>query len=80
MEQELDELREEVKLLTKKVGILEKKENNRKALGYLKILFKVIMIIVVIYGAYRAYNYVVNDLPNDIVEKVKDLGISKLLS
>ncbi len=80
MEKELDELREEVALLNKKVSILEKKENNRKALGYLKILFKVILILAVIYGSYRAYNYVVNDLPDVIVDKVKDLSISKLLS
>ena len=80
MERELEELKEEVSLLTKKVEILEKKENRRKAATYVKILFKVILIIAVIYGAYWGYNYVSKELPNIIVEKVKDMSITKFLS
>ena len=78
--EELQELREEVELLTKKVELLESKENKRKAFSYLKILFKIILIGVCIYGVYWGYNYVVNELPNVIVDKVKDVGISKIFS
>ena len=78
--EEIQELRKEVELLTKKVEVLEKKENQRKAMSYLKILFKVIAIAAIIYGVYRGYDYVVNELPNVIVDKVKNVGISSLLS
>ena len=74
MEKEIMELREEISLLTRKVEILERKENNRKAFGYVKILAKGIMIAALAFGAYWGYKYVVNELPNIIVEKVKDLN------
>ncbi len=74
MESEIEELREEVDLLTRKVELLEKKENQRKAMFYVKLLIKVILILVTIYGAYRAYDYVVKELPSIIDEKIKDLN------
>ena len=74
MEEEILELKEEIGLLREKVNILERKENNRKAYGYLKILSKIILIGVLAYGGYRAYRYVIDELPNIIEEKIKDLN------
>jgi hypothetical protein len=77
MESELVELREEVELLTRKVEILENKEKYRKAHGYLKLLAKVLLVLALAYGAYRCYNFIVNELPNLVVEKVKDTSKEK---
>ncbi len=74
MEKEIDSLREEVNLLTKKVEILESKENKRRALGYVKVLVKIIMILAVIYGVYRGYEYVVKEIPQIMEEKIKELN------
>lgn len=72
--EELEELKEQVGLLTKKVEILEKKENKRKALIYAKILIKVIVILSIVYGCYRGYDYVVNEIPHIMEEKIKELN------
>ena len=72
MEEEILELREEVELLTRKVELLEKKENHRKAYAYLKILGKVLLTLAISYGVYWGYKYVVDELPNIIVNKVKE--------
>ena len=74
MEEEILELREEVSLLTKKVELLEKKENRRKAYTYLKILAKILLYAALAYGAYWGYKHIVNELPNVIEEKIKDLN------
>jgi hypothetical protein len=79
MEAEIQKLRDEVKYLSRKVDILEKKEKNRVAMSYLKILIKVIVIGALSYGIYWGYRYVVNELPNVVVEKVKDLSILDLI-
>lgn len=77
MEEEILELREEIDLLTKKVEILEKKENHRKALTYVKILVKIVLIGALAYGVYRGYEYLVKELPTIIVDKVKDTSKEK---
>ena len=74
MDSELMELREEVELLTRKVEILEKKENHRKAYAYIKILAKILLTLAIAYGVYRGYQYIVDELPNIIEEKIKDLN------
>lgn len=77
MEEEILELKEEINLLTKKVEILEKKDNHRKAFTYIKILVKILLIGALAYGVYRGYEYVVKELPNIIVDKVKDSSKEK---
>lgn len=79
MEKEIQELREEVKYLTKKIEILEKKEKNKVAISYLRVLIKVIIVGALSYGIYWGYRYVVNELPNVVVQKVKDLSIIDLI-
>ena len=74
MNSEIEVLREEVNLLARKVEILEKKENHRKAYAYLKVLVKVILIAALSYGVYWGYKYAVKEIPNIIEEKIKDLN------
>jgi len=75
--EELEELKEEVELLNRKVLILEKKENKRKAMVYVKILVKIIITLAIIYGVYRGYEYVVKEIPHIMEEKIKELNLVK---
>lgn len=74
MEEEIEELKEEVMLLTRKVELLEKKDNHRRAYSYAKILIKLILTLLVCFGLYLGYHYVVNELPNMIEDKIKELN------
>ena len=74
MELEIQELKEQISVLTEKVEILEKKENRRKAFTYAKILIKVILIIVTIFSIYQGYQYLVKELSNIMEEKIKELN------
>ncbi len=74
MEKELDDLRDEIEYLTKRIEVLESAENKRKAGFYIKILFKVLLIGVFAFGVWRGYDYVVNEMPTIIEEKVKELN------
>ena len=77
MESELVELREEVELLTRKVEKLEKKENIRKAASYGKILLKALLVAAASWALYWGYNYIVKELPNIVIEKVKETSKEK---
>ncbi len=74
METEIRELRQEISILNKKVELLEKKENKRRAYFYLRLLFKIILIFAVVYGVWRGYEYVVKEIPNIMEEKIKELN------
>ncbi len=72
--EEIEELKEEIEVLNKRIGILERKENNRRALNYIKIIIKVVLIVAALYGIWRGYEYVVHEIPNMLEEKIKDLN------
>ena len=74
MEREIEELKQELMILNKKVEILERKENTRRVISYVKVLVKVILIAALAYGAWRGYEYVVNEVPNIMEEKIKELN------
>ena len=74
MEKEIEKLEQEVILLKKKISILEAKENKRQAFKYLKIFVKLALTIVLLFGIWKGYNYVVNELPNIMEEKINDLN------
>lgn len=74
MEKEIEKLEQEVTLLKKKISILEAKENKRQAFKYLKIFVKLALTIVLLFGIWKGYNYVVNELPNIMEEKINDLN------
>ncbi len=75
MEDDVFELQNEIDLLKKRIALLERKENNRKAFSYVKILVKVLLLLVTIYGAWYGYNYVVNELPKIMEEKIQEIKI-----
>lgn len=74
MEEEIRELRQEISILNKKVEILEHKESKRRAYFYLRLLFKIILILALAYGVWRGYEYVSKELPNIMEEKIKELN------
>ena len=74
MEEEIRELKQEITILNKKVELLEKKENKRKAYFYLKLLLKIILILGVAYGIWQGYEYVVREIPNIMEEKIKEIN------
>ena len=74
MEKEIEKLEQEVTLLKKKISILEAKENKRQAFKYLKIFVKLALTIVLLFGIWKGYNYVVNELPNIMEDKINDLN------
>lgn len=74
MEGEIKELKEEINLLNRRIEILEKKDNQRRALAYGKALIKIILIGVIAYAVYRGYDYVINELPTVIEEKFNEIN------
>ena len=72
--EEIEKLEAEIVLLKKRIDVLEKTESRRKALKYLKILIKVLVIGALIFGIWKSYDYVVNGIPNLIEEKIKDIN------
>ena len=72
--EEINELQEQVRLLEDRVYVLERQEASRKVRTWLKILFKVLILIAVVVGAFYAYNYVVDELPKIIENKIKETG------
>ena len=59
---------------TEKQEILEKKENQRRVYFYLRLLFKIILILGVAYGIWKGYEYVVKEIPNIMEEKIKEIN------
>jgi hypothetical protein len=74
MEEELNDLRDEIDYLTKRIETLESAENRRKAAFYIKLLVKVVLIVLFAYGLWRGYDYVVHEIPNIMEEKIKELN------
>jgi hypothetical protein len=72
--EELNELQEQVKILEERVYVLERQEATRKVKNWIKILFKVLILVAVVIGSFLAYNYVVDELPKLIENKIKETG------
>lgn len=75
MEANIEELNEEIELLSKRIEILEKRENRRRAFFYTKLIIKIVLIVVILFGAYQGYQYVVKEMPTMMEEKIKELGL-----
>lgn len=74
MDDNIVELEEEIALLKKRISILEGKENRRKAYGYLKTIFKIVAIMMIIFAIWKGYDYVVNEVPKIIENKISSLN------
>ena len=79
MENEILELKEEIKVLEKRIDALERSNNNRKAAIYFKAIVKVCLLLLVVFGIWRGYEYVKNEIPNLIDDKVKEIKSIKIL-
>ena len=78
MERDIEKLEEEVLLLKKRISILEGKENRRKAWGYFKIIVKIVIVLLIVFGIWKAYDYVSNDVPKLIEDKVRSINPFKI--
>lgn len=78
MEKDIEKLEEEVLLLKKRISILEGKENRRKAWGYFKIIVKIVIVLLIVFGIWKAYDYVSNDVPKLIEDKVRSINPFKI--
>ena len=74
MSDEVMELKDEIELLNERISILEKRDNRRRSLSYIKIIIKIVLIGAIIFGIWRGYEYVVHEIPNMMEEKIKDLN------
>lgn len=71
---EIEELKEEISYLKKRVENLEKIENRRKSLKYLRIIVKVIIFLLIIFMIWKGYDYLVNGLPNMLNDKIQSFN------
>ena len=74
MDNEVLELRDEIALLNERISILEKRDNRRRSLAYIRLIIKIILIGAVIFGIWKGYEYVVHEIPHMMEEKIKDLN------
>ena len=75
MEDEIDELKEEIKNLNERIDALEKVNRHRKAFKYAKAILKVCLLLLSVYAIWRGYEYVVNEVPKVVDEKIKEIKI-----
>ncbi len=74
MNNDVEKLTEEIILLKKRISILEGKENRRKALWYTKLIVKMILIGLLLFGIWKGYDYVVNGIPKLIENEISNLN------
>ena len=75
---EMNELQEQVRLLEERVYVLERQEASRRVRSWIRILFKLLIIIGLIIGGFYAYNYVTSELPNIIKNQITETGTSTI--
>ncbi len=78
MEDEIMELKEEIGFLSHRIEILEKTEKKRHAFFYVKILVKVILILLSVYGIWKGYEYLSKEIPSIMEEKIKEIKINNI--
>ena len=74
MEQEVLELKDEIEYLTKRIEILENNEKKRKAFFYVKLLVKILMLGVFVFSVWRGYEYLSQEIPRILEEKIKEIN------
>lgn len=74
MDRELDRLKKEISILNERIKVLEGKEHRRSIAKSIKNLINIVLICLVIFGAWKAYDYVTNYIPNYLEEKIDDLN------
>ena len=74
---DIENLKQEIKILKKRVEILESIENKRKITKNLNIIIRICLLLLIVFLVYTGYNYVTENIPNIIESKVKDINILK---
>lgn len=72
MDEDIDELKEEITYLKKRIDILEKTERKRKAFKSLRIIIKILFYGLIIFGIWKTYDYLTNEVPNMVSEEVEN--------
>lgn len=71
--EEVEKLKTEIKILNKRISILEGRERRRSAFKKIKFVIEIIILLAIIYGAWYAYDYVTNTIPDQIESGLKEL-------
>ena len=71
--EEIEKLKTEIKILNKRLSILESRENRRRMFSKIKLIFNVVFVLAVIFGGWYLYDYVTNYIPNQIKDNVTNL-------
>ena len=71
--EELEKLKTEIKILNKRISILEGRERRRSAFKKIKFVIDVIILLAIGYGIWYSYDYVTNYIPEQIENGFKDL-------
>ena len=74
MSEDVLELQNEIETLNKRISVLEKRESQRRALSYLKLIIKILLIGALAFGIWKGYEYVVHEIPNMMEEKINSLN------
>lgn len=70
---EIEKLKNEIKVLNKRISSLESIEHRRNAFKGIRIVIKIIIYLAIGYGIWYAYNYITNYIPNLIENGIKDI-------
>ena len=74
MDKEVERLKKEVLILNERVKTLEGKEHRRSIFKSIKFLITIAIIGTLAFGAWKAYDYVTNYIPNYLEEKIDELN------
>lgn len=70
---EVESLKDEIKVLNKRISILEGNERRRKFFGRIKFIVKIITLAAFCYGVWYAYDYITKEIPKKIENGITDL-------
>lgn len=73
MDDEIKDLKLEIKVLNKRIEILEAKERRRSAFKRVKIIFDILLLALLAYGVWYSYDYITNYIPNKIDDTIKEI-------
>lgn len=71
--EEVEKLKTEIKILNKRISVLEGRERRRSAYKKIKFVFDVLVLLAIGYGIWYCYDYLTNYIPNQIESGFKDL-------
>lgn len=74
MDREVERLKKEILILNQRVKILEGKEHRRSIGKSIKFLLTVVIISLVAFGIWKAYDYITNYIPTYLEEQIKEIN------